>query len=156
MELCPCDDIEQEEVEHIVPIFDVDWDPSARDLRIFIGVWFLAFWGIVGAWVGYKTGNWSLAVGIWTIAGWFAVVGLLYPRAIRPVYTAWVAAAWPIGWLVGHLILAAIFFLVLTPIGMLMRLVGRDPMHRSFDRKADSYWIRRTTKSDPARYFRQF
>jgi hypothetical protein len=84
-------------------------------------------------------------------------VGLLVPQAIRWVYVGWMLAAFPIGWLVSHLLLAAIFFGVIMPIGLILRVLGRDPMRKSFDRSASTYWIARPTEpTDSRRYFRQF
>jgi hypothetical protein len=52
--------------------------------------------------------------------------------------------------------MAAIFFLVITPIGLMMRACGRDPMQRRFDPAARSYWKRRSPDRDMRSYFRQF
>jgi hypothetical protein len=65
--------------------------------------------------------------------------------------------AWPIGFVVSHVVLALVYYLVLTPIGLAMRVFGYDPMRREFDRSAESYWIARDTAEIKAeRYFRQF
>jgi hypothetical protein len=80
----------------------------------------------------------------------------LVPALGRRLYVGWMLAAAPVGWTISHLVLGAVFFLVLFPIGLVMRLAGRDPMHRKFDRNARSYWIRRDGRPEPARYFRQF
>ena len=55
-----------------------------------------------------------------------------------------------------HLLLAAVYFGVLTPIGLIMRLAGRDPMERRIDRAAPTYWVARRPVTDVRRYFRQF
>jgi hypothetical protein len=65
-------------------------------------------------------------------------------------------AAYPIGWVVSHVLLALIYFGVLTPIGRIMAVCGYDPMERRFDRAASSYWIEREPNRDASRYFRQF
>jgi len=57
---------------------------------------------------------------------------------------------------VSFVILAAIYYAVLTPIGLLMRLVGYDPMCRRRDANAASYWTSREPVDDVRRYFRQF
>jgi hypothetical protein len=49
-----------------------------------------------------------------------------------------------------------VFYGVLTPIGLLMRLFGRDPLNRTFDRSATSYWIEHDPGSDLDRYFQQY
>jgi hypothetical protein len=77
------------------------------------------------------------------------------PPVRRPKFLAWMYAAYPIGWVVSHRVLAIIYFGLLTPIGTLMGVFGYDPMARRFDRAAASYWVERGRNRDPARYFRQ-
>lgn len=72
------------------------------------------------------------------------------------IYTYWMYAALPLGWTFSHLVLGAVFFLVATPTGCILRLAGKDPMERSFDRSATSYWKPHEQVTDPGRYFRQF
>jgi hypothetical protein len=62
-------------------------------------------------------------------------------------------AVFPIGWVMSHAILILAYFLILTPIGWLMRFF-HDPMQRSFDRDSKSYWLP-WESSDSERYFRQ-
>jgi hypothetical protein len=57
---------------------------------------------------------------------------------------------------VSHLLLLVVYYLVLTPIGLLMRLIGYDPLQRRFDRSAQSYWTPHDPAADDARYFKQF
>jgi hypothetical protein len=96
---------------------------------------------------------WSVIVGL----GLAGALGIwISPALGRWLYVGWALAAAPIGWTISHVVLGAVFYLVLFPVGLAMRLVGRDPMHRQFDRPAESYWIRRGGQSEPARYFRQF
>ena len=64
-------------------------------------------------------------------------------------------AAFPIGWTVSHLLLGSIFYLVITPIGLLLRALGHDPMERKFDREAKTYWIEHE-RAETARYFRMY
>jgi hypothetical protein len=90
------------------------------------------------------------------------LLGTSRPAWLRPVYVAWMAAAYPIGWLLAHLLLAAIYFLLITPIGLVLRLARHDPLARRFDREAQSYWTpraystRRPDRTDRERYFSQF
>jgi hypothetical protein len=53
-------------------------------------------------------------------------------------------------------VMALIFYLVVTPVAVIMRLVGRDPMERTFDRSAKTYWKPRRTDPSSTRYFRQY
>ena len=54
------------------------------------------------------------------------------------------------------LILAVVYYLVLFPIGLILRLRGYDPMQRRFDRSAKSYWTPREQEEGTERYFKQF
>ena len=99
----------------------------------------------------------TTAASVLWIAG--PVVAAIYyglPVIRKPVYLAWVYAAFPIGWTVSHLLLAVVYYLVLTPIGLALRLFGRDIVSRRFDRSATTHWIERRPVDDRTRYFRQF
>jgi hypothetical protein len=136
-------------------VVDINWHPTARELRIFAGLQWL-FCGIV-AWYAWKThAAPGVAAILCGVSSGVALLGLLAPRAIRPVYVGWMLAVFPIGWVVSHVVLAAVFFLVITPIGATLRLLGHDPLHRRYDRAANTYWIARRDPPDADRYFRQF
>jgi len=95
-------------------------------------------------------------IGFMIFAGVALLVLLAWSALGYQVYVAWTYAALPIGWTISHVILASVFYLLVTPIGLLMRLSGRDPMHRKIDPSAKTYWMERKNVTDPARYFRQF
>lgn len=131
------------------------WDPPRRTLRQF-GVLLVAFSLLVGWWVHKARGGWDVSAAIVAGAALLAAIGWFAPRVLRVVWIGWMLAAFPIGWVVSHVILAAIFYLVVAPIGIIMRLCGHDPLALRFDRQAASYWIRRPPTTDARRYFRQF
>ena len=137
-------------------MIEINWSPSKRDLRQFAGIWFPAFWILVGGLCGYKTGSLAITAAIFSAAFVVSLVGYLWLPFMRVIFVGWMCAAFPIGWTVSYLLLAAIFFLVLTPIGLVMRLFGRDPMMRAFDRPAKTYWVPHNPGGDPRRYFKQF
>ena len=78
------------------------------------------------------------------------------PQLRLVMYYTWIKLAYPVGWINSHLVLSLFYYLVLTPIGLIMRAFGRDLMHRRFDRDASTYWNERNPGSAPARYFKQF
>ena len=85
------------------------------------------------------------------------VIGWLAPVFMRLVFLGMSYAAWPIGFVVSHVILALVYYLVMTPIGLVMRLFGYDPMTRKRDSTGGSLWIERSTSDrGPESYFRQF
>lgn len=71
-------------------------------------------------------------------------------------YRTWSLLFLPLAWSVSTLLLVLVYYGVLTPIGLVLRTFGRDPMHGEFDRDATSYWVKRDEGVDPDRYFRQF
>jgi hypothetical protein len=91
----------------------------------------------------------------WLAAGLgVGLVTVLRAGALRPIFVGWLMLAFPIGWVVGRVALAVIFFGLFTAVGLLLRMMGRDPMGRR--RRADSYWTVRDRSSTPADYLRQY
>ena len=136
-------------------MISINWKPSSRELRWFSGMLIVFFAIVAGIWklrTGQTQGP-AILVGVTSTIG---LLGLVAPQAIRWVYVGWMVAVFPIGWVVSHLLLAAIYFGVIMPIGLILRVLGRDPMRKSFDRSASTYWITRPTEpTDSQRYFRQ-
>jgi hypothetical protein len=137
-------------------MLDVNWNPSRRELRQFAGIWLPAFAALVGSVVLYRSGSWTTAFAIWGTAIAVGAIGLAVPAFAKLVFVGWMAAAYPIGWVVSHLVLGAAYYLVFTPIGLIMRLSGRDSMARTANRSEKTYWVAHEPGRDAASYFRQF
>ena len=137
-------------------LIDVNWKPGSRELRQFAGL-FLVF-GLGAGTLIYFFKDWPLLVSqiLWGAAVVVGVAGLLMPALARPVYIVMMALALPIGMVVSTVLMTLIFFVVMTPIGLLLRLLGKDSMQRRFDRNATTYWIRRPPQVPAARYFKQY
>jgi cytochrome c biogenesis factor len=91
------------------------------------------------------------------LAGYALLSALLFPPAIRPARWALLEIGHALGWFNTRLILILLFYLVFTPIGLLLRLLGKDLLNRRFDRDAATYWVDREKEPfDPKRYERQF
>ena len=137
-------------------VVQINRHPTLRQLRQFGWIWmaFVTFFGAV-AW--FKFDSPVLARGLWVSAIAVPVLGWAVPKFMRFVFLGMSYLAWPIGFVVSHLVLAGVYYLVLTPIGLLMRLFGYDSMKKTFDREAASYWVPRAPgEVDPKRHFRQF
>jgi hypothetical protein len=134
-------------------MLDINWNPSRRELRQFAGIWLPAFAAFAGA-VIYRSGGRTTAFVIWALAGVIAITGVAAPQRIKPLFVGWMAAAYPIGWTVSHVVLGVIYFVLFTFVGIVMRLFRYDPMDRSGG--GDTYWRRRSERTDAAAYFRQF
>ncbi len=138
-----------------MPLIEIDWNPGKRQLRVF-GLSAVAASIILA---GVFVLLWGLAI-VWAIAALIAGVAillcsLLSPRAARVIYIALSAVGLPIGMVVSFILLAGFYFLLLTPIALVFRLIGRDSLHRKFDHTADTYWIARKATVGLDRYFHQ-
>ncbi|MGD8500307.1 MAG: SxtJ family membrane protein [Phycisphaerales bacterium] len=130
-------------------------EPTPYELRIF-GLLLGVFFGLIGAVVLWQAGSWRIATACWTIATLLAAVYYCVPSVKRPMYVLWMAVMYPIGWIITHVLLALVYYGWITPIGLLMRLFGYDPMRRRLDQTAKSNWIRRKPIKNVDRYFRQY
>jgi hypothetical protein len=146
-------------------LIEIDWKPDRRKLRGF-GVICLVAFGAIGTWIYFREHIFGFDVApptaaklgcvLWTLAGLCGLLGAAAPAALRPLYVALTAATLPIGYVLSHVMMGALFYLVVTPIGLVLRLMGRDAMCRRFEPKARTYWVRREAVTDMKRYYKQF
>ena len=136
-------------------IVRINRHPSRRELNQFGFIWlgFMAFFGAV-AWFKFQSP--TAASVLWVLSVVVPVVGWAWPAFMRLVFVGMSIAAWPIGFVVSHVVLALVYYLVLTPIGLVMRLIGYDPMTRRPDPGRSSRWVAREPRRGPESYFRQF
>ncbi len=90
-------------------------------------------------------------------AGAFLIAGHVAYPFLRPVYRGWMKFAFVLGWINSRLLLGIFFYLVLTPIAIVLRMTGRDLLDRKIDRGAASYWRKREGAAPaPGQYERLF
>ncbi len=107
----------------------------------------VALWPILGA---EAPRLWALA-----LAAAFLAVALAAPRRLAPLNRLWTRFGLLLSRVMNPLVLGLLFFVVVTPMGLVMRALGKDPLRRRLDRSAASYWIRRDPPG-PAPMSRQF
>jgi len=133
---------------------DVVRKPPRSHLRQFAGLFLVVFLAMAGwrAWQGRPDTIAAILAGMAVVVG---VPGLLFPALVRPIYTGWMVAAFPIGWTVSKLALGFIFFVIITPVAWVFRLKGRDLLQlKRQDRK--TFWQAKSAPSEAREYFRQF
>jgi hypothetical protein len=142
----------------------INRNPTDRFLSQF-GFANVAIFAAVGAWakwkgelLGFSLGDSAEVVAIvfWSLGAWSALASLFYPKANLPIYLLLAIVTFPIGFVMSYVILFTIYFFVITPIGLLMRALGKDPLDRSWNAEAASYWKQRTKSIPVNRYFKQF
>ena len=129
---------------------NVDMKDTRKFGKMFSGVIFLI--AMLALWKGSSVWGWYLAA-----AGVFLAAGIAAPGMLAPLYWAWMKFAFALGWFNNRLFLGIVFYLVITPVGFVMRLLRKDPLRLKFERSSSSYWIIRESKPfDPKRYERLF
>jgi len=104
----------------------------------------LALLGSVGAWRGHSVPPIVLG-GLALILAGLAVVA---PSLLGPVHRVWMQVAHALGWFNTRVLLGLVYFAVMTPTGVVMRLVGKDPLDRRL-RDRPTYWVEKTPHPDP-------
>lgn len=131
----------------------VIWKPTDRQLCQF-GMAALAALPLLGWMWGASSGTLALLT---TIGAAFAGVGWFWPQALKPVFLTATLVTLPIGFVVGEVAIAVTFFVVLLPMGLVFRLLGRaDPMNRRFAPEAKTYWAPKAQPAGAGSYFRQY
>ena len=128
-------------------LIQINHNPSKKDLRVFGAIW-LVFFAIIGG-VLQSSVSGAAPYILYTIAIGIPVIGWFIPAFMRVVYVGMTYAAFPIGFVVSHLILGAVYYLVMTPIGLLLRIFGYDSMGKKLQPEASSYWIQRKQAFNP-------
>lgn len=125
--------------------------PDNKTLRSF-GLLVGGVWGVIGLWplVFRHEPPRLWALGLMAV---LAGLGLVLPRALRHPYRWWMALGHVLGWINTRILLGLVFYLLITPMGFVMRLFGHDPMRRRFDAGATSYRIGREAR--PGTHMRQ-
>ena len=109
---------------------------------------------------GLMVGGIFLFIGLWpwvwrheTVRLWAVVPGTLLiaagaviPSLLREIYKGWMFLGHILGWINTRIILGVLFYGIVTPMGVVMRLAGRDPMRRSFDPDAQTYRVIRQAR----------
>jgi len=133
----------------------IDWNPD-RALLASFSQWGLFFLGMVACPLALYRGHVTAAIVFWVLAVALRGLAFVRPQWLKPVYVGLMLVSFPIGWVVSHVTLAVIYYLVFTPVALLFRLIGRDALERQFDRQATTYWEPYRPDQGLARYLRQF
>ena len=75
-----------------------------------------------------------------SLAGLFLITGLIVPRALSPVYRAWMKVAHVLAWINTRVLLIFLYYVMFTLVGLVMRLFRRDVLKRKVNRSSETYW----------------
>lgn len=128
---------------------------STRELRQFaltVGPAVGIIFGLLQPWLW--SGHYPLWP--WLITGGLTATGLFKPALLSMLYRVWMSLAAALGWLNTRILLGIVFFVIMVPIGLIMRLAGKDPLAQRFDRDDVSYRVAATRRPDHSHFERPF
>ena len=106
-------------------------------LVFFIVFLILGFWPITN---GEEIRIWLVVISLI-----FLVLGMMKSKLLTPLNKLWFKFGMMLGAIVAPVVMGAVFFLVVTPIGIVMRIMGKDLINKKHDKKKETYWIKRRT-----------
>ena len=135
-------------------MMQINKNPSRTEL-LWFGLLLATFFALAGAMVLQRAHSVRIAQTIWIASALLVSLYYIIPPLRRPMYVGSLFLTYPLGWIMSHVILMIVFYLVITPLGLLMRLSGHDPMMRRFESGRQSYWVEHDPSGSTERYFRQ-
>jgi len=122
-----------------------------REFGLTVGIIFIIL-GSIALWRGKQIYLYLLIPGILLV-----FFGLIHPAILKPLQKIWMSFSIVIGFFMSHIILSVLFYLVLTPIGLVMRLFGKDILDQRIEKNKISYWKDIENKVKPKEsYERQY
>jgi hypothetical protein len=137
-------------------LIEIDWNPKNKQLQNF-GKIALAATFIISFLLYLLKGvaiQWVLIICAFGII--IFIISKISLKLTKLIYLGMILLTMPIGWVVSFILMAAFYFLLLAPLGLFFRLIGRDPLYRKFDPTAKSYWMSRRSPKGLEQYFHQF
>jgi hypothetical protein len=145
-------------------MIEINLNPDDKTLRQFGWIALVGF-GFVAAIAWFEKLIFAFGLGDarQAVAGAFACLALysvffslVWPKANLPIYVALTIVSYPIGFVLSYVIMGSLFFLLISPAGIIFRLMGRDSMERKWDPAAESYWSDCAAPRPKEGYFKQF
>ena len=122
------------DVTHAIPELDRS---GLRQFGITTGVIVAVLFGLFFPWL-LEAG---FVLWPWVLCGLLALMGLVAPMSLRPVYKIWMRFGLMMSRFTTPLIMGLVFFLVITPVALVMKIMGRDPMKRKLAHDQTTYRV---------------
>lgn len=137
-------------------LIKLNLNPTDKDLRLFALAALIASLLLTVILYLAKGLAMKWCVVIVAIGGAIFLSGIVSITLIRWIYLALTLLTFPIGLVISFIVLGVFYYVLLTPLGLIFRLIGRDPLQRKFEKTANSYWIPHRPCENNERYFSQF
>lgn len=121
---------------------DASEKKELRNFGLIVG----GLFALIGVWPLIRHGE-TLRVWALVLASFLVPLGLLMPTVLRPIFKVWMKVGHVMGWVNTRIILGILYFGLITPMGMVMRLFGWDSMRRALLQDVETYRIVRPARS---------
>ena len=105
------------------------------------GILFFIVFLILGFYPMYKGDNPNIYFLVLSLP--FIILGILNSKILTPFNMAWIKLGEILGLIIAPIVMAVVYFIVLTPISLIVRVFGKDILNMKFNKKLESYWINR-------------
>ena len=121
----------------------VDSDKIKISSNRSFGLLFFVVFLIVSLWPLTHEGS----IRIWSviISAVFLILGLINSKLLTPLNVLWFKFGMILGAIISPIVMGIVFFLVVTPIGLILRIMGKDLLNKKYDKEKETYWIKRDT-----------
>ena len=116
---------------------------TLREFGLITGGIFVGLFGLLLPWLfdhNFPQWPWIIACILWVWA-------LLLPATLSPVYRVWMTIGHGLGWVNTRIILGIMFYIVFLPVGLLLKLAGKDPLTRNIDKSINTYRVNNITRN---------
>ena len=142
----------------------INFTPDKKTLRQFGWISFLCFGSLaLMAWTERLIFSFGLGQSrvvvmqiLLAMAVLCALFSLLFPKANLPLYIGLSVISYPIGVVLSYIIMLVIYFGMITPMALIFRMIGKDPLQREFLPDAQTYWEEPGPAHPRESYFKQF
>tara|TARA_B100000963_G_C22610617_1_gene664657 strand:- start:1052 stop:1468 length:417 start_codon:yes stop_codon:yes gene_type:complete len=134
---------------------DFNINPDLKMLREF-GVFALFGFGLIGFVMGFKWDIWQIGYGLLALGVISFILSFIDPKLLKPIFISLTIVAFPIGFIISNIILAVIFYGIISPVAIIFKVFRRDALNRKIEPESTSYWILREEKSPVSQRFKQY
>jgi hypothetical protein len=111
------------------------------------GLLFFTVFLLIGLWPLITGG--SPRIVFFIFAGFFLILGLINSKILTPLNKLWIKFGELLGRIIAPIVMAVVYFVVLTPLSFLIRISGKDLLKLKYSNKVNSYWIKREKDLGP-------
>ena len=111
------------------------------------GLLFFIVFIIIGLWP-LKNGN-SINIYFVIVSAFFLILGIINSKLLSPLNKSWIKLGEILGIIIAPLVMALVYFVILTPVSLIVRIFGKDLLGLKFIKEKDTYWIKRKKNLGP-------